>query len=729
MYNLVIVESPNKAETIKQYLSSLEGFWRVVATFGHFKNLPEKGISVKNNNGTYVGEFEISKKNVYENLKKVIKEASYIYIATDDDREGEAIAWDIVEEFSLDISKYKRVVFTEITKKSISTILLDTSNNNIDVKSNLVSSRYARRIIDRIVGYKLSSLLKYIFKTTYGLEFKGVGRVSYAAISILAKREQEIQQFESYNYRKLFVVYTVNSKEFVCFSKKRYIEDVENTEFYDAYQLLKNEEHIVTDYSTEFIDVSPPKPVTGSSLLANISYLYRYSTDKTSKIAQKLFEGVNINGEKVGLITYPRTDSYRISKEFAAEVIATIPYMVINKEDGPLGFEYVVDIPREYKLHKNSQDAHEALRPTSMSVEFAPHNVRKYLSEEEYRVYNYIYNITLSSFMATSSYIVTKINITCGDITLESETKEQVFDGWEVIGKYFVPFYKKYDKFDSNPPILNLGDVINYRDIDYSTRKAKRPDRYSEGGFIEILTSKGIGRPSTLPSIVPELKKKQYIDENKSMLIISQLVIKIVEWANINAPWIIDLDHAREFEEKLSLIENGELDRNILIKEYDFLIKELYEKFNFIDAQEYHKQPPTDLQVSQLKKIQQSGFVVPDKAFQYKVDAKKSIEDYFKSKEIAKCLFCKKGKIHNFEKYYKCNNKECDFIFWKSTAEKFVNHFNISLNSSEFILELLKTKKVKVENMRGKNVLFSANAYIEKNEKFGYQIGFSVVKN
>lgn len=725
--NLLILESPNKAQTVSGYLSSLEGEWKVIATKGHFKNLKENSIAVKKIGGDYVGEFVIENKQIFQTLREEIPKAQQVYIATDDDREGESIADDIITEFNLQKHQYKRVVFQELTKKKITEVLLDAKNNE-GVNEHLVDARYSRRLIDRLVGYKLTPLLKHIFAQDKTVDISGIGRVSYAALAILVSREKEITLFEPYKYRKIAVTYWTKEGEIFCTSEKRFIEGEEDTEFFTAVKEIRNNEHIITEYNTEFIDIAPPKPVIFSTLISNMFYLYKYTSDKTSQIAQKLFEGIDIGGERKGLITYHRTDSYRLSEEVAIEAANLIPYIVLNTEDGPLGYEYTITEQRTYKNKKGAQDAHEAIRPVHLTEEYAPHRLKRYLSEEEFRVYDYIYKITLSTFMANSTYIETKIVTECGDLKFKSETKEQIFDGWEIIGKHYVPFFKKFDKFMKNPPMLYVNDTIEVKDISDWSRAAKQPERYSEGRLIETLTSKGVGRPSTLPVIIPELLKKKYITSNRGMLKCEHTAMKIVDWAEKEAEWIVNINHAREFEEALSLIENDEENKNEIIEKYDKLIQDIYKKYDFVDIEEYKKERPSQEQIAMMDKLKAKGVEVPQKAYTLKIEASKYLKKYFDSQKICKCKVCSNGDIVEYETSFNCNNKECDFILWKSTVANFIKNFHLELNQEEFALELLKKKQVKVENLKGKNAYFNANVFIEYDEKYKYTLKWKIAK-
>lgn len=724
--NLLILESPNKAETIRGYLKEYSD-WKIIATNGHYRNLKEKEMSYSKSGETYKADFIIEKKKIYENLKRSIETSTHIYIATDEDREGEAIAFDIIEDFKLSPQRYTRVVFSEISKKLIIQTLIERVAEG-EINKSLVDARYSRRLIDRIVGYKLSPLLKFIFKEDKEMQLKGIGRVSYAALAILTKRESEIIKFDAYYYRKINATYKVEGKEIYCTSEKKYIEGEDDDEFYEDLNALSTQDHIVTEFDTEFVDETPPKPVIFSSLMSNIFYLYKYTTEETARVAQRLFEGVYINGKKMGLITYIRTDSYRISDEVAQEAGELIPYIVVKEDDGPLGFDYLAIERREYKNRAGAQDAHEAIRPVHLNSEFAPHNIRKHLSEEEFRVYDYIYKITLSSFMANSSYIKTKVTLICDEIKLKSESKEQVFDGWETIGKYYVPFYNKFDTFQDDFPNLYINDTITPREVNHWSRKAKAPERYGEGRFIETLTTKGIGRPSTLPVIIPELIKKEYVKSHKGMLTPTSIAMKLVNWAQENASWIVDSEHARGFEDTLSKIENEEVSRDEIINEYDKLMQELFDTYNFKTLDEYKKERPSHQQINTLRKLQSKGVSVPESAFNMKMEATKFLKSYFDSQKVCKCRYCKDGEILEFNERYSCNNKECDFTLWKNRVDSFIDNFKIQMDKKEFSVAILKKQKELIEDMEGKSAIFSANVFIEKTEKYGYGISFKVYK-
>lgn len=729
MNNLVILESPNKAETFHEYLKNYDG-WNIIATYGHFKNLKKENIAVSKKGTSYTGDFVIEKKNVYKQLKEAIKNSDIVYIATDGDREGEAIAFDIVEEFKLKKDRYKRVIFNEISKEKVISTFIEKNNDLIiadGINNQLVNARYSRRLIDRIVGYKLSDLLKYIFKKNENIEIKGIGRVSYAAISPLVKREREINNYEPFYYKRITATYINKSKEFTCTSEKKYIEGEDDELFYSDMAKISSEKNIITEFDTEYIDYQAPKPITFSSLLTNISYLYKFDTVKTAKIAQKLFEGVVVYGKKTGLITYVRTDSYRISEEFFLETVQMIPYLIVNKNDGPIGYDYAREEQRVFKKRDNVQDAHEAIRPIYIDEEYAPHNIKRFLSNDEFLIYDYIYRISIASCMSNSIYISTKITIECGDIKLKSETKQQVFDGWEIFAEHYVPFYKKWEKFDNNPPDLFINSEISPREVSYWERRAKTPERYSVGSFIEMLTNKGIGRPSTLSSILPEAVKKDYVHLEKNMIRPTQTAMKLYDWALENAEWIVNLEHARNFEESLEKIEKEEFDKNTLIEEYDLLIDNLYQKFNFTDFKTYSEAPPSKEQKELLAKIKTEGTDVPESALKTKINAVKFIDTYYKSKTVCKCRFCKDGKIINYDKYYKCSNKNCNFILWKNKVLSFLNNFSIEIGEEEFVKKILSDKTVLFSNLKGKNSLFNANVFVEYNEKYGYGIGLKVV--
>jgi len=728
--NLLILESPNKAETFQEYLKDYPN-WKIIATYGHFKNLEKNNIAISKKGDSYIGNFIIEKKNVYDNLKKAITNAQNIFIATDGDREGEAIAFDIINEFKLEKGTYKRVIFNEISREKIINVLINNNSDSTfdDIDQQLVNARYGRRLIDRIIGYKLSNLLKFILKRDEKAELKGIGRVSYAALSPLVKREKEINKYEPFSYRRIVATYIDGTKEFSCVSEKKYIEGEDDEYFFSDMTKLTTEKNIVTECDTEYVDYQPPKPITFSSLLANISYLYKFETEKTAKIAQKLFEGVTIRGKKTGLITYIRTDSYRISEDFFIKTSQMIPYIIINRNDGPIGYDYAREEQRTFKKSKNTQDAHEAIRPIYIEEEYAPHNIRKFLTKEEYLVYDYIYKITIASCMSNSLYISTKITVICDDIKLRYETKQQVFDGWEILAKNYVPFFKKWEKFDNNPPDLLINSEITPREITYWSRRAKTPERYSIGTFIEMLTSKGIGRPSTLPSILPEMTKKNYISIEKGIVRPTKTAEILYNWAEENASWIIDLNHAKMFEDSLEKIEKNEADKNEIIQEYDTLIDDLYKKFNFTNHEEYKNAPPTNEQIALLNKIKLENVEIPKEAFEKRIKAKSFLEKYYASKTICKCRICKKGEIINYDKFYKCSNKECDFILWKNKINKFLNNFSLEINENMFAEKILKNKTTLIEGLKGKNAIFNANVFLEYSQKYGYEIGLKIVRS
>ena len=530
---LIIVESPTKARTIQRYLGS---DYKVIASQGHIRDLSfngegSLGVNIQNDfEPDYI--IDARKKAIIGALKNAVSKADDIYLATDPDREGEAIAWHLADVLGLDVNTTKRLEFHEITKKSIKEAL----ENARVIDMNLVSSQETRRILDRIIGFELSGLLQKKIYT------RSAGRVQSVALKLIIERQKEIDEFiEETSYGIGGKV--VNGKDYdfelVDNSLQPIRVDTSN-EVEDIVKIIgKNLK--VKDISNEVTVRNAKAPFTTSSLQQEAFSQFKFSASKTNKIAQKLYEGVNIGEETTGLITYMRTDSIRVSSNF---VFSTKDYI-----KNAYGEEYV-GYAKVQKEDAKVQDAHEAIRPTR--VDIVPETIKDYLDKDEYRLYKLIWSRAVASIMKSAEIDVTKV-------VLEKENHLFLTKGSVV---RFEGYKKVYGEFENDKhvqlPEFVAGESYNVKKVEVKEHKTKPPFRYSEGTLIKAMEELGIGRPSTYASTIESLKKSSYIYEERNYIIPTlngyNADSKLDEFFND----IINVEYTANMEKDLDSIAEGE---------------------------------------------------------------------------------------------------------------------------------------------------------------------------
>ncbi len=490
MKNLVIVESPSKSKTIEKYLGK---DYKVVSSKGHIRDLATSGkeglgIDIENNfKPTYI--ISKDKKDTVKELKDLVKKTDKVYLATDPDREGEAISWHLANELGLDLNDDNRIVFNEITKNAV----LNALDNPRKIDIDLVKSQETRRILDRIIGFKLSKLLQKKIKS------KSAGRVQSIALRMICDREKEIEAFKPEEYWTIKALLNKDKNEFLTTLSK----------INDSKAEIKNEKEaldIINSINSPFIveDIIDKKkkraaylPFITSTLQQEASSKLGFSAKKTMMLAQNLYEGIDLKKETVGLITYMRTDSTRLSKEF---VSAALEYINDNYGKEYKGIYRV-------KNDENSQDAHEAIRPTSLAN--TPDSVKEYLTNDQYKLYKFIYCRALASLMKEAEFKSVTYNIKSGDYLFTISGSEQVFDG-------FLKVYKDYDASkDVILKPLNKNDVLDLKEITKEQHFTEGPSRYTEAKLIKALEEEGVGRPSTYATIIDTIVKRMYVELKK----------------------------------------------------------------------------------------------------------------------------------------------------------------------------------------------------------------------
>ncbi|EPZ9214262.1 type I DNA topoisomerase [Clostridium perfringens] len=554
---LVIVESPAKAKTIEKYLGKN---YVVEASMGHVRDLPKSqlGVDIENEyNPKYItirGKGELLSK-----LRKLAKKSDKIYLATDPDREGEAISWHLANVLKIDENENCRIEFNEITKDAVK----NSIKHPRKINCNLVDAQQARRVLDRLVGYEISPLLWRNVK--WGLS---AGRVQSAALKLICDREEEIKKFNPEEYWTVDVKLKKGKKSFpvkLTTKNKKKIE-IKNKEQADQIiDELKENEYIVSKIKKGTKNKNPLAPFTTSTLQQEASKKLNFMTKKTMSVAQQLYEGVEVKKfGTVGLITYMRTDSVRISKEAQEKAL--------NFIDETYGKEYVPEEPRVYKGKKNIQDAHEAIRPTY--VEITPEIAKANLSNDQYKLYALIWKRFIASQMATCILNTNSLEIKNGDYILRASGSTIKFDGFMKVYEYI----SGEEEESVLLPELEENEVLKEESIEGKQHFTQPPARYSEAAFVKLLEEKGIGRPSTYVPTISTLISRKYVDREKKILIPTELGFIVNDILSNYFKQIVDTDFTAEMEVKLDNVEAGKESWTHIVDEFFTPLKEDIEK-------------------------------------------------------------------------------------------------------------------------------------------------------
>ena len=540
--NLVIVESPSKSKTIEKYLGA---DYKVVSSKGHIRDLAtsgQYGLGVDIEDGFKPNYVPIKgKSSVIKALKKDVKDSDLVYLASDPDREGEAIAWHLKDALGIKDNNYKRVLFNEITHDKV----LEAIQNPTVIDDNLVKSQETRRILDRIIGFRLSKLLQS------KIGAKSAGRVQSVALKLIVDREREIDAFQPEEYWTITAIFPECEAELFKYKT----EDIELHTEDEANQVL---EKLGEEYTVESIEKKEKAkkskfPFTTSTLQQEASTKLGFPAKKTMSIAQKLYEGIDLGKETVGLITYMRTDSIRLSNDFVK------PAMKYIEEE--FGKKYVGYV-KQAKKKENVQDAHEAIRPTSVLQE--PLKVKEYLSSDEFKLYSLIYKRTLASLMADASVNQTTIVFDNNDYKFKTTGSVLLFEG-------YLKIYKDYETTeDKILPEIGDNEVAKTTDVDCSQQFTKPPARYTEAKLIKELEELGIGRPSTYATIIDTIKSRDYVVLEEKKFKPTEIGIETTDKLQEFFSDLINTEYTRDMEEDLDKIAEGGLVWNeVLRKFYD----------------------------------------------------------------------------------------------------------------------------------------------------------------
>ena len=560
---LVIVESPSKSKTIEKYLGS---DYTVTSSKGHIRDLSTSGkdglgVDVENE---FEPKYVISKdkKDVVKDLKKAVKDSDFVYLATDPDREGEAISWHLAEVLGLDETLENRIVFNEVTKDAV----VDALNHPRQIDTNLVKSQETRRVLDRIIGFKLSKLLQKKIKS------KSAGRVQSVALRLIVEKEREIDAFKPEEYWHINAKFLKDEIEFsgeLAKYKNKKIE-IHNVEEANSIYERLNKEFIVSSVKKTKRNRDSKPPFTTSTLQQAASSQLGFSAKKTMSIAQKLYEGIDLKSETVGLITYMRTDSIRLSDSFVQDADQYIENVYGKKYVGKR---------KVSKKKENVQDAHEGIRPTS--VERSPESVKEHLSNDEFRLYKLIYSRAVASLMAPAVFDATSVSLDNNGYEFKVTGSVIKFDG-------YLRLYSDYDKSeDMLLPELIETETLLSQDIQKTQHFTKPPARYSEAKLIKTLEELGIGRPSTYASIIDTIQTRGYVSyEDKKFSPTESGYLtsdKLTEYFDsiINVEYTADMEH--ELDEISEGKDNYVSALRAFCNQFDPLLEKAYENMEKIE--------------------------------------------------------------------------------------------------------------------------------------------------
>ena len=547
---LIIVESPAKANTIKKFLG---GNTKVVASMGHVRDLPKSKMGIDIEHDFEPEYINIrGKGDLIKSLKADAKKAKNVYLATDPDREGEAIAWHLAHILEIPEDSVCRVTFNEITKETVQ----NSMKNPRKIDMNLTDAQQARRVLDRIVGYKMSPVLWK--KVRRGLS---AGRVQSVAVKLIVDREEEIQKFVPEEYWNIFATLLDENSNKTFIAKlygknKKKIEVHSKEEVDEILDNIKSGKYIVTEVKKGERKRTPAPPFTTSTLQQEASRKLNFTLKRTMSIAQGLYEGVKIEGRgSVGLITYMRTDSTRISEEARAAAKTQI-----LKTYGEKYYEN-----RYYKTKQTSQDAHEGIRPTYIDLD--PEQIKEDLSKEQYKLYKLIYNRFLASQMKAAVYDTISANIDVNSYNFRANGQSLKFDGFMAL--YVETLDNQTDENEESfVPDLKEGQEVKKQKLDTKQSFTEPPPRYTEASLVKALEEKGIGRPSTYSPTITTIIERRYVEKDQKQLVPTELGKVLNKLLTENFSDIINVEFTAKIEEEFDEVAEGKENWKQVIREF-----------------------------------------------------------------------------------------------------------------------------------------------------------------
>ena len=642
---LVIVESPSKSKTIEKYLGN---DYKVVSSLGHIRDLTTSGkfglgVDVDHD---FKPEYKIikGKSKLVNTLKKDIKDSDYVYLATDPDREGEAISWHLYDTLKLNDNNYERIVFNEITKD----VILNSFKHARKIDMDLVKSQEARRILDRIICFRLSKLMQ---SKTGG---KSAGRVQSVALKLIVDREREIMAFNPEKYYEIEAIFDNFDAKLDSYNDNK-VEIKSEEEAKDILSKL-SDKFIIDKIDKQKKNRKAKYPFITSTLQQDASTKLGFTSKKTMSIAQKLYEGITLKDETVGLITYMRTDSVRLSDEFVKSAYA---YISSNYGENYLGYV------KKAKSMDNVQDAHEAIRPTSINR--TPSSVKEYLTKDEYKLYEMIYYRTLASLMKDAMVEATSVSLNNNNYIFKTTGQVLVFDGYL---KVYANYEDVNDKELPNLDNLLHKEVIS-NEINYSEHTTKPPSRYTESKLIKEMETLGIGRPSTYAKIIETLNERDYVKIEDKKFVPTEVAMETTDKLQEFFKDIINVDYTKEMEDDLDKIADGKLESVKLLdrfyQEFEPKVEDAFKEMKKTEPEETGEKCPNCGCNLVIKRSKYGKFVACSNYPECKYI--KNDKPERQAVEIMDCPKCngkvvekktKRGKI-----FYGCNNyPKCDFASW-----------------------------------------------------------------
>lgn len=642
---LVIVESPSKSKTIEKYLGN---DYKVVSSLGHIRDLTTSGkfglgVDVDHD---FKPEYKIikGKSKLVNTLKKDIKDSDYVYLATDPDREGEAISWHLYDTLKLNDNNYERIVFNEITKD----VILNSFKHARKIDMDLVKSQEARRILDRIIGFRLSKLMQ---SKTGG---KSAGRVQSVALKLIVDREREIMAFNPEKYYEIEATFDNFDAKLDSYNDTKV--EIKSEEEAKGILSKLSDKFIIDKIDKQKKNRKAKYPFITSTLQQDASTKLGFTSKKTMSIAQKLYEGITLKDETVGLITYMRTDSVRLSDEFVKSAYA---YISSNYGENYLGYV------KKAKSMDNVQDAHEAIRPTSINR--TPSSVKEYLTKDEYKLYEMIYYRTLASLMKDAMVEATSVSLNNNNYIFKTTGQVLVFDGYL---KVYANYEDVGDKELPNLDNLLHKEVIS-NEINYSEHTTKPPSRYTESKLIKEMETLGIGRPSTYAKIIETLNERDYVKVEDKKFVPTEVAMETTDKLQEFFKDIINVDYTKEMEDDLDKIADGKLESVKLLdrfyQEFEPKVEDAFKEMKKTEPEETGEKCPNCGSNLVIKRSKYGKFVACSNYPECKYI--KNDKPERQVVEIMDCPKCngkivekktKRGKI-----FYGCNNyPKCDYASW-----------------------------------------------------------------
>ena len=684
---LIIVESPAKANTIKKFLG---GNYKVMASMGHIRDLPKSKLGVDIEHDFEPEYINIrGKGDLIKSLKKEAKNASKVYLATDPDREGEAIAWHLSHILEIPQDAVCRVTFNEITKETVQKSIKEP--RKIDM--NLTDAQQARRVLDRIVGYKISPILWK--KVKRGLS---AGRVQSVAVKLIVDREEEIEKFIPQEYWNIYAI-LIEPNSNKKFEAKFYGKDGKKLEINnekDVEQILKqieNGKYIVDDVKKGEKKRTPAPPFTTSTMQQEASRKIGFTLKKTMSVAQGLYEGVKVTERgTVGLITYMRTDSTRISEEAR--------HAAKNYIEETYGKSYYEN--RYYKTKQNSQDAHEAIRPTY--IDLTPEKIKNDLTPDQYKLYRLIYNRFIASQMSAAVYDTVSANINVNSYNFKASGQTLKFKGFMTL--YVESLDNEKEETDESIPELVIGQEVIKEKLDPKQSFTEPPPRYTEASLVKALEEKGIGRPSTYSPTITTILERHYIQKEQKQLVPTELGKVVNTILTENFTDIINVEFTAKIEEDFDEIAEGKEPWKEVIREFYGPFEKEVEK---VDKELEHvkiEDEVTDIPCDKCGRMMvikygRYGKFLACPGYPECKNAKPLVENI-----DVPCPVCgakvQVRKTKRGKKYYICENnpKSCNYISWNKPKEGVAWSPEIEKETNKAKRATRKTKKSKKAKSR-----------------------------